>query len=258
MVKFRKYEEKLSKYFQRLSEIKFKAKLKRLVFRIGIYHQDEFELSAESPKQLNFPCQLGVLFCGDFKDTLYDTIKMKLNQTFDSLFYNFRNLGDYSFSKELFEKGVKNEFKMTKENNERIGLHPTNKFYRILIEKRKEEEIDMILFITNLPLYSSSEENILFLFGETHLRHLCSIVSTLTLKEKFYNREEDQELFNERIIKETLHEIGHLIFGPSHCENNLCVMHFSNDVEDIDNKSIYLCKKCGLKLSKIRNSYNLN
>jgi len=240
MVKFQKYEEKLSKYFQRFSEIKFKEKLKKLVFRIGIYHQEEFALITEKPKQLILPGQIGVLFCGDFEDTLFDTIKMNLNAIFDSFFYEFRNLGDYTFSKKLFEKGIKNEYKIP---DERISLHPTNKFYQILIKKRKEENIDMILVITNIPLYSSSEENIIFLFGETHLRHQCSIVSTLTLKEKFYNREDNQDLFNERVIKETVHEIGHLILGPKHCENNLCVMHFSNDVEEIDNKSIYLCEK---------------
>ncbi len=255
MVKFQKYEEKLSKYFQRLSEIKFKDKLKRLVFRIGIYHQEEFELIAESPKQLIFPCHLGVLFCGAFKDTLFDTIKMNLNLIFDSFFYDFKNLGDYTFSKKIFNKGVKNKFKMT-ENNERIGLHPTNKFYQILINKKKGENIDMILAITNLPVYSSSEDNIFFLFGETHLRHQCSIVSTLSLKENFYNRQDNQDLFNERVIKETIHEIGHLVLGPEHCDNNLCVMRFSVNIEDIDKKSVYLCEKCEQKLEKKRINFN--
>lgn len=257
MVKFHNYEEKLSKYFQRLSEIKFKDKLKKLLFRIGLSHQEEFELIEESPKPLIFPCNLGVIFCGDFEDTLFNTIKIKLNLVFDSLIDDFKNLGDYAFSKKLFGKGVKNEFKMVKENNERIGLHPTNKFYQLLINKRKEENIDLILVITNLPIYSSNEEDILFLFGETHLRYQCSIVSTLTLKEKFYNRNNNQDLFVERVIKETIHEIGHLVLGPKHCENELCVMHFSTNVKEIDLKSIYLCEKCRKKLAKIHTNFNL-
>lgn len=257
MVKFHKYEEKLSKYFQRLSEIKFKDKLKRLLSRIGLSHQEPFELIEETPKLVIFPCNLGVLFCGDFEDTLFNTIKMKLNLIFEYLFDDYKNLGDYAFSKKLFRKGVRNEFKRVKQNNESIGLHPTNKFYQLLINKRKEENIDMILVITNLPIYSSNEEDILFLFGETHLRYQCSIVSTLTLKEKFYNRKDNQDLFTERVIKETIHEIGHLILGPKHCENELCVMHFSNNVEEIDFKSIYLCEKCRQKLAKIRRNLNL-
>ncbi|MFX1296829.1 MAG: hypothetical protein ACFFD2_18480 [Promethearchaeota archaeon] len=257
MVKFQKYEEKLSKYFQRLSEIKFKDKLKKLLYRIGLSHQDEFELIQEPAKQLIFPCQLGLLFCGTFNETLFNKIKMNLNMVYESLFYDFKNLGDFTFSKELFEKGVKNEFKLIKPNNEKIGLHPTNKFYQILIDKRKEENIDMILAITKFPIYSSNEQNILFLFGETHLRHRCSIVSTLTLKEKFYNRIENPDLYTKRIIKEAIHEIGHLILGPHHCENSLCVMCFSKTVEEIDIKSIYLCQKCRQRLNKIYNRFNL-
>ncbi|MFX1410036.1 MAG: hypothetical protein ACFFA6_06770 [Promethearchaeota archaeon] len=256
MVKFQKYEEKLSKYIRNLSKIKFKDKLRKLVFRIGIYHQDEFELIEETPKQLVFPCHLGVLFCGDFTNSLFQILKINLNQIFDSFFYDIRNLGDYTFSKELFDKGVKNEYEKTRKNNKKVGLHPTNKFYQILINRRKEEILDMILAITNLPIYSSTDNNILFLFGETHLKHRCSIVSTLTLKETFYNRQHDQYIFNDRVIKETVHEIGHLLLGSEHCENNSCVMRFSNDIEEIDKKSISLCEKCRKKLSKIRLNFN--
>ncbi len=114
----------------------------------------------------------------------------------------------------------------------------------------------MIIAITDLPIYSSSEADILFLFGETHLKHRCCIVSTLKLKESFYNRKNDQNLFFQRMIKEVIHEIGHIILGPEHCKENSCVMKFSKTIEEIDDKFNNLCSKCKGKLDNVRKLFN--
>jgi archaemetzincin len=114
----------------------------------------------------------------------------------------------------------------------------------------------MILAITNLPLYSSNDDNIIFLFGETNLKHRCCVVSSLKLKENFYNRQKNRKLFEQRLIKEITHEIGHLILGPEHCYEETCVMQYSTEVKEIDNKDKDLCNKCKLKLKQLRESYN--
>ena len=256
MKKYRKYEKKLSKYIQKLSKLRFKEKLRQLVFRIGIYHATDFELIKETPSQKSFPCHAGVLYTGDFGNNLFKKIKLYLDQIFNSFFYSIRNLGEYTFTKVLFFKGIKKEFKEKRKNNKKLKLHPTNKFYKILIEKKKEENLDMICVITELPIFSSKDDKILFLFGEAQLQHQCCIVSTLTLNETFYNRIEDQNLFEQRIIKEFIHEIGHLILGPEHCQNNVCVMRFSKEVEEIDQKSYKLCENCRNKLNEIRERFN--
>ena len=38
-------------------------------------------------------------------------------------------------------------------------------------------------------------------------------------------------LFQQRIPKEVVHELGHL-FKLSHCDKRYCVMHFSNSLKD--------------------------
>ncbi|GAJ15820.1 unnamed protein product, partial [marine sediment metagenome] len=43
--------------------------------------------------------------------------------------------------------------------------------------------------------------------------------------------------------KEVIHEIGHLL-GLRHCSNPKCVMHFSNTLNDTENKDIIFCKEC--------------
>jgi archaemetzincin len=81
-------------------------------------------------------------------------------------------------------------------------------------------------------------------------------VSTLKLKEEFYDRVKDNQLFEQRVLKEIIHEIGHILIGYTHCEEQSCVMKFSENVEEIDNKSYSLCKDCKSKLNIVREKLN--
>ena len=151
---------------------------------------------------------------------------------------------------------MRKEYKELKKKNDKLSIHPTNKFYQILINERTKENLGMIIALTELPIYSSTEDNIIFLFGEAHLKHRCSVVSALKLREWFYNRPSDNKIFHERIIKEIIHEVGHLLLGPGHCQTNSCVMRFSNIIEEIDEKKFDLCQNCKAKLNMVREEFN--
>ncbi|MFW9999884.1 MAG: hypothetical protein ACFE9Q_02480 [Candidatus Hodarchaeota archaeon] len=247
MPKLQKYEQKIRKY---------KEKLKKVILRIGISYPKEFELLDVVSEKILLPCHLGILFFGEFNNTFFKKIKAHLNEVFDSFFFDIRNLGDYNFSNELFSKGLKKEYKEMKKSSNKIKMHPTNKFYQILIDKRIQENLGMIIAITNLPIYSSSNDNILFLYGETHLKHRCGVISSFKLKEEYYNRPENIDLFENRVLKEICHEVGHLILGSRHCNDDLCIMRFSNEIDGIDNKSNRFCINCKNKLNEIRKKYN--
>jgi len=259
MSRIRTFERKIRHYLNRLSEIRFQEKLKSYVIRIGILSPpDEIELIDPNPKRLIFPCNLGVLFCGDFKKKeIHNNIVHQLESVYDSFFFNIIDLGDYKFSKKMLSKGIKREKYRgkKKKNNEKIPLHPTNKFYQVLIDKRNENKLDIIIAITNLPIYSS-KDNLIFLFGETHLDHNCCVVSSLLLKEQFYKEKRNEKLFHLRLEKEAVHEIGHILLGKKHCINEACVMRKAKTVEEIDFKSIHLCPDCKNKLKNLRNKFN--
>lgn len=258
MGKLQKYQKKIYKYFHKLSKIKFRKKLRSLLNQIGIETQEDFYIAEERNRTLVFPCQVGILFFGKYNEEIFEALNKFLKITFDSFFYNVNNLGESKFSKELISKGVQKAQKEKKErHSEEMDLHPTNKFYQLLIELRKKNHLDIIIAITDLPIYSSNDNNIIFLFGEAHLTQKCCVISSLKLKEQFYERSENSTLFKQRLVKETLHEVGHLIIGKDHCKDEACVMSYSNNIEKVDRKSSYLCVNCKKKLVSLRQKYNI-
>ena len=64
------------------------------------------------------------------------------------------------------------------------------------------------------------------------------------LRQELYVKKLDtNKLFEQRVIKEAIHELSHT-FGLSHCEESRCVMHFSNSLQETDFKNYIFCKKC--------------
>jgi len=86
-----------------------------------------------------------------------------------------------------------------------------------------------------------------FIFGQAYLGGSAGIVSMYRLDNKRYGLLTDNQLLLERLIKETIHELGHMV-GLIHCREPLCVMRSSTYVEDIDQKSRHLCHKCRSEL----------
>jgi archaemetzincin len=97
-----------------------------------------------------------------------------------------------------------------------------------------------IILITELDIYVPV---LTFLFGEAQLRGKHSIVSVCRLHEEFYSGVTNNEFLYERTIKEIYHELGHN-FGLIHCHDWDCVMHSSNNVEEVDLKGNIYCKNC--------------
>ena len=85
-----------------------------------------------------------------------------------------------------------------------------------------------------------------FVFGEAEVNGSRAIVSTYRLK---FNA--DGELLKRRLVKEAVHEIGHVL-GLRHCSNRTCVMCFSNTIFDVDEKSDKFCKRCSNILESLK------
>jgi archaemetzincin len=71
---------------------------------------------------------------------------------------------------------------------------------------------------------------------------VVALISISRLREKFYRRPEDMGLFELRVLKEAIHELGHT-FNLEHC-NKFCIMRFSNSLTDTDEKPVNFCETC--------------
>jgi len=102
------------------------------------------------------------------------------------------------------------------------------------------------LFITDVDIFRLQAE---FVFGlSQRVGGQVAVISTHRLKTT------DAEFFINRFTKEALHELGHL-FKLRHCQDKLCVMNLSLNIEDIDFKKNRFCRNCKKLLERQINDY---
>jgi len=88
-----------------------------------------------------------------------------------------------------------------------------------------------------------------YVFGEAELDGRAAVVSAFRLDNELYGMPPDPDLLFERLVKESLHELGHT-FGLMHCHRTDCVMSSSTYVEHIDLKNDRFCDRCLRALRK--------
>ena len=108
-----------------------------------------------------------------------------------------------------------------------------------LVETHPKDAL-RILGVTDLDLFIPI---LTFVFGEAQLNGPAAIVSIHRLSNEFYGLPRDDTKLQERLEKETIHELGHT-FGLLHCRNDRCVMNTSTYVENIDIKPPTFCQSC--------------
>ncbi len=83
-------------------------------------------------------------------------------------------------------------------------------------------------------------------YGEAQLGGTACIVSTFRLNEGRSGMNISRK-YMDRIVKETIHELGHT-FNLRHCPEDTCIMHYCRNEEDVDRKSDRLCRYCKVML----------
>lgn len=105
---------------------------------------------------------------------------------------------------------------------------------------KMKDNSDKFIVITDIDLYVPI---LTYVFGEAELNGNYGVVSSHRLHQEYYGLPKDDYLFQTRIQKEVVHELGHN-YGLVHCNNSTCVMHSSTYVEDIDYKESSFCEAC--------------
>jgi archaemetzincin len=103
-----------------------------------------------------------------------------------------------------------------------------------------EPHDELLLGITDFDLYKTSHQ---FIFGSSSPAQRCAVVSIHRLRAEFYGQKPDENALFQRLLKESVHEIGHAL-GLKHCYNARCAMYYSNSIFDTDNKYSQFCDVC--------------
>jgi archaemetzincin len=97
-----------------------------------------------------------------------------------------------------------------------------------------------VLGVTNVDLYIPI---LTFVFGEAQMGGPCAVVSFHRLMQEYYGLPPDPQVLIERLVKESVHEVGHTV-DLTHCNDYSCAMAPSHAVEWIDLKEAALCASC--------------
>jgi len=97
-----------------------------------------------------------------------------------------------------------------------------------------------LLGITQLDLYIPI---LTFVFGEAQLGGTSALVSYHRLQQAFYGLPQDADLLANRLLVESVHELGHTL-RLTHCHDYQCAMAPSHAVEWIDIKDSGFCEDC--------------
>jgi len=135
------------------------------------------------------------------------------------------------------------------EYNRRKRQYNAIKILKKIIIYAQNKKIFHVLGVIDKDIFSSGLK---FVFGRAIKAEdrpespIVALISITRLRESFYGRTENKGLFELRILKEAIHELGHT-FNLDHC-NKLCIMRFSNSISDTDKKPPKFCEDCVNKL----------
>ena len=97
-----------------------------------------------------------------------------------------------------------------------------------------------LLGVTDVDLYIPILK---YVFGEAQIAGPCALVSAYRLRQEFSGLDRDDGLLGQRLLKESVHELGHTL-ELRHCQDYRCVMASSHAVEWIDLRETTLCNSC--------------
>lgn len=105
---------------------------------------------------------------------------------------------------------------------------------------------DRVLGVVDVDIFAPGLN---FVFGEADIAKKRALISLDRLRQGFHDLPQDENLFQKRVLKEAVHELGHT-YGLGHCPEPTCVMYFSNSLYDTDLKGWNFCSICQGKLSQ--------
>ncbi|MFW9866211.1 MAG: archaemetzincin family Zn-dependent metalloprotease [Candidatus Thorarchaeota archaeon] len=182
---------------------------------------------------------------GDFDTTVLINLKKSLEHKF----------GDLNLEVELLPGSIN---LTNSQYDSKKGKYKAPKILRKLLKFAKKNNYFRVLGVLNKDIYS---KNYKYIFGLARRGGSAALISLTRLREDIYRnssviyrKQETDEDFEQRILKEAIHELGHTL-NLNHCQNS-CVMFFSESLKDTDEKPEDFCEKCLERVKKFISKYD--
>jgi archaemetzincin len=88
-----------------------------------------------------------------------------------------------------------------------------------------------------------------YVYGEAEIGGRAAVVSTYRLSRNEDGSQAPKERYAERLAKVALHEVAHT-FSLYHCDDPLCLMHFSPRIAHLDHIILSFCDRCEFTLHR--------
>jgi len=118
-------------------------------------------------------------------------------------------------------------------------------FAHLIIDYLREiaGNVDFVVGLTDAELYSVHANSVI---SETHFQARSAVISVERLRDFLFG-ERPEEVFYQRLYKEILRSLGHMLGLPP-CRNPKCVMYPPCSIYETDLKSSAFCPECEVKL----------
>jgi archaemetzincin len=108
------------------------------------------------------------------------------------------------------------------------------------LESRKAPGCTKLIGVTAVDLFVPIFNH---LFGEARQNGRAALVSTFRLVTNTDGSVPAPAVVYERTSKVAIHEMGHL-FNLVHCSDDHCLMHFSGNLDELDQIELLFCRYC--------------
>jgi len=115
------------------------------------------------------------------------------------------------------------------------------------LEIMKSSHKELMLGIMEEDLYAGEEHSVT---SEIDRLTGCGVISLMRLRTDFYGLPENEKWVYPRLYKESFKIVARLM-GMRACRNPHCILYYSEDMRDIDDKRLKLCDICQREFFKL-------